>query len=72
MPSTDGAENSMNELATVALSGEPARAARSSAMSARVTSLWARRKAVRAVGVSLKLAAFHPDRLIRAEMIDFG
>jgi hypothetical protein len=71
MPITEGAENGIDELAAVALSGEPARRKvdRNARAQHEHVCLEA---AAHAVGVSLKLAAFHPDRLVRAEMLDFG
>jgi hypothetical protein len=49
MPTTEAAENGIDELTAVAP-----------------------KEASRAVGVTLQLATFHPDQLVRTETLDFA
>lgn len=56
-------------MAAVALSGEPARPQTLHCVRAEHEPVGPE-EAARAVGVSLKLAVLHPDRLVRAEMLD--
>jgi hypothetical protein len=70
MPISDGAEYSVDELAAVALSGELAR--RKVDRNARAHhEPVGPQEAARTVGFN-SCVAFHPDRLVRAEMLDFG
>lgn len=63
--------NSEDELAAVALLAEPARLELYRYVRAQDQPV-GRAEAAQAVGISVKLAAFHLDRLVEAEMLDFG
>jgi predicted ArsR family transcriptional regulator len=63
--------NSVDELAAVALLAEPVRLELYRYVR-RQDAPVGRAEAARAVGISVKLAAFHLDRLVEAEMLDIG
>ena len=63
--------NSVDELAAVALLAEPVRLELYRYVRGQHGPV-GREEAARAVGISVKLAAFHLDRLVQAEMLDIG
>jgi predicted ArsR family transcriptional regulator len=66
-----GPVNSVDELAAVALLAEPVRLELYRYVRGQHEPV-GREEAARAVGISVKLAAFHLDRLVDAEMLDIG
>ena len=63
--------NSVDELAAVALLAEPVRLELYRYVRGQHVPV-GREEAARAVGISVKLAAFHLDRLVEAQMLDIG